>query len=119
MSSEPHSDFKEKMKMHLAEAQVMVSRFTKEKNIDSPASIRIIDLASEVGELAKEVLKATEYGNKEFGKTEDWDSEIGDVLFSLICLANATGTDLEACLRNVLMKYEQRFISKGDVGSGK
>lgn len=70
--------------------------------------VRIIDLASEVGELSKEFLKGTNYGSKEFEKTEDWDTEISDALFSLICVANQTQTNLEICLKQVLDKYEKR-----------
>ncbi|RKD28858.1 hypothetical protein BET03_07170 [Thermohalobacter berrensis] len=96
-----------------------MDKFTKEKAINSRVDIRIIDLASEVGELSKEVLKGTDYGNKKFEKTKEWKSELGDVLFSLICIANETNTDLEECLNSVLNKYEERFKNKGDLGSSK
>ncbi|HEY8362566.1 MAG TPA: MazG nucleotide pyrophosphohydrolase domain-containing protein [Tissierellaceae bacterium] len=105
--------------MNLHELQCLVKKFTEDKNIDSPLGARIIDLTSEVGELSKEFLKGTKYGSKEFEKTEEWDCEIGDVLFSLICIANKTETNLEDSLKNVLYKYEKRFISKGDLGSGR
>ena len=105
--------------MNLLEAQSLVRKFTENKKINSPVEVRIIDLTSELGELSKEVLKGTKYGNKEFEKTEEWDSEIGDVLFSLICIANQTETNLENCLKYVLDKYEKRFTNKGDLGSGR
>lgn len=105
--------------MNLFGAQGLIKKFTEDKNINSPVEVRIIDLTSEVGELSKEVLKGTNYGSKEFAKTEEWDSEIGDVLFSLICIANQTETNLENCLRYVLDKYEKRFIKKSDLGSGR
>lgn len=97
----------------------MVNEFTSSKNMNSSASIRIIDLASEVGELSKEVLKGTNYGSKNFKITEEWKGEIGDVLFSLICIANQTDTNLEDSLNYVLDKYEKRFTNKGDLGSGR
>ena len=75
-------------------------------------------MTSEVGELSKEVLKGTNYGSKNFKKTEEWKSEIGDVLFSLICIANQTDTNLEDSLNYVLDKYEKRLAAKGDLGSG-
>ncbi len=56
--------------MNLLEVQDLVNNFTKDKNINSPVNIRIIDLASEVGELSKEVLKGTNYGSRQFKKTE-------------------------------------------------
>lgn len=105
--------------MNLSEIQDLVNKFTKDKSMNSTVSVRIIDLASEVGELSKEVLKGTNYGSDNFKKTEEWKSEIGDVLFSLICIANETNTNLEDSLNYVLNKYEKRFSSKGDLSSGK
>jgi len=95
----------------------MVNKFTKEKNINAQVEIRIIDIASEVGELSKEVLKGINYGSKKFKVTEEWKSEIGDVLFSLICIANETEIDLQDSLMTVLDKYEKRFNRKGHLGS--
>ncbi|MDP4146536.1 MAG: MazG nucleotide pyrophosphohydrolase domain-containing protein [Bacillota bacterium] len=104
--------------MKLLGPQDQVSKFIKDKCINSKIDIRIIDLISEVGELSKEILKGTNYGNKQFEKTKDWESEIGDVFFSLICIANETDTNLEDCLNYVLKKYEKRFTDNGDLGSG-
>ncbi|WAA12316.1 MazG nucleotide pyrophosphohydrolase domain-containing protein [Fervidibacillus halotolerans] len=103
--------------MQLFEVQRKIKKFTEDKQINSPVEIRILDLASEVGELSKEVLKSTNYGEKEFKKTKGWDNEIGDVLFSIICIANETDTNLEDSLNLVLEKYEKRFASKGNIGS--
>lgn len=105
--------------MNLTDFQHKIKKFTKEKGLIATVNIRIIDLASEVGELSKEVLKGTDYGNKEFCLTEEWKSELGDVLFSLICIANETKCDLDECLKHVLNKYEKRFADKGNIGSGK
>ncbi len=105
--------------MSLLEIQDKVNRFAKDMGISTSVNIRIIDLVSEVGELSKEVLKGTEYGIKQFRNTEGWESEIGDVLFSLICVANETDINLENCLNYVLDKYEKRFANKGDLGSGR
>lgn len=104
--------------MNFFEAQDSVRKFIEDKNINSSVGVRIIDLASEVGELSKEFLKGADYGKKEFEKTEEWDLEIGDVLFSLICIANQTQTDLESCLKHILEKYEKRFYEKGDLSLG-
>ncbi|KAF0194061.1 MAG: hypothetical protein FD169_2053 [Bacillota bacterium] len=103
--------------MNLVDIQDAVKRFTKENGLDSSMTVRIVDLASEVGELSKEVLRGTDYGNKPFEKTTGWESEVGDVLFSLICIANVTNTDLEECLNNVLDEYNKRFADKRDIGS--
>lgn len=105
--------------MSLSDIQKAINQFNESKGITSSVDVRIIDLVSEVGELSKEVLKGTDYGSKAFSKTEEWESEIGDVLFSLICIANETNTDLEEALNYVLNKYEKRFSNKGDIGSGR
>ena len=44
-------------------------------------------------------------------------SELADVFFSLICLANSTGVDLNRGLEKVMAKYSQRLQDKGDPGS--
>ena len=44
--------------------------------------------------------------------------ELGDVLFSLVCIANSAGVSLSNCLSGAIMKYEARFSEKGNIGSG-
>ncbi|MBU5438352.1 hypothetical protein KQI42_10045 [Tissierella sp. MSJ-40] len=105
--------------MNLLDIQKQVGNFIKDKGLNSNVNIRIIDLVSEVGELSKEILKGTNYGSKPFEKTEEWENEIGDVLFSLVCIANETNTNLKDCLNYVLDKYEKRFINKGNLDSGR
>ncbi len=104
--------------MELIDIQKKIEKFTEEKKLNTSPDVRIIDLVCEVGEIAKEVLKATEYGKKNFIANEDWQGEMGDVLFSLICLANSTEINLEESLCKVLDKYTKRFNIKGNIGSG-
>jgi NTP pyrophosphatase (non-canonical NTP hydrolase) len=42
-------------------------------------------------------------------------SELGDLFFPLICVANATDSDLETALSPVLIKYQDRQ----ETGSGR
>lgn len=105
--------------MELQSIQKLVCDFTKEKGINTEVSVRALDLVSEVGELSKEILKGTNYGIEEFKVTEGFKSEVGDVLFALICLANEAKIDLEESLKAVIAKYEGRFASKGHLGSDK
>lgn len=95
-----------------------VKTFVERHSIGADARSRLLDLVSEVGELAKEHLRSSEYGKQEFKPTEEWTGELGDVLFSLVCLANATGVDLDSAIRQAMDKYEQRLESRGDAGSG-
>ena len=94
-----------------------VKAFVKEHTISTDAGSRLLDLVSEVGELAKEHLSSSAYGKEDFRPTEAWEGEIGDVVFSLVCLANETDVDLDAALTRALEKYERRLHDKGDAGS--
>ncbi|MDO4493624.1 MAG: MazG-like family protein [Clostridia bacterium] len=79
---------------------------------------RLLDIQSELGELAKEVLKATRYGAVPFRPTDAFREEYGDVLYALLTLAEETDTDPAAALASVLGKYRARFARKGGIGSG-
>ncbi len=101
------------------EAQKRIAQFVEQHGLKIPVEYRVLDFVSELGELSKEILKATNYGKSEFQPTENWEEELGDVLFSLICVANATQVDLEQALAKVLDKYQKRIKSKQDAGSGR
>ncbi len=66
-------------------------------------------LMEEVGELAREI-------NHQFGpkkkkvdeKDNNLDDEIADIIFTLVCLANSLGIDLEKAFKRVMYKYKQR-----------
>lgn len=83
-----------------------------------PVSARVLDIQSEVGELAKEVLKNSKYGTQEFVLTEDFELELGDVLYSLLSLADEAGVDADKALSRVIEKYRKRIADKKDMGSG-
>ena len=100
----------------MKQIQEKVKKFCKENDLESSMEHRVLDLTSEIGELAKEVLKMTDYGSKEFQFREEAKAEIGDVLFSLITVANSLDVDLEESLDLVLEKYKKR-LKKGSAGS--
>ena len=83
-----------------------------------PVYARICDIQSEMGELAKEYLKASDYGTQDFVATEDFELEMGDVLYSILSLANETGIDANYCLNRVLDKYQKRINKNKTLGSG-
>ena len=104
------------MELHIS--QGCVERFVRAHQLEASAEARLLDLVSEVGELAKEHIRSSQYGKQVFKPTEEWTGELGDVLFSLVCLANVTGVDLDSAIGQAMDKYEQRLASKGDAGSG-
>jgi NTP pyrophosphatase (non-canonical NTP hydrolase) len=99
--------------------QRTVARFVERHDLQIPVQARTLDLVSEVGELAKEVLEGTDYGRKPFAPTDEWAAELGDAFFSLVCIADSTGVDLQAALEGALAKYERRIARRGDLGSGR
>ncbi len=102
----------------MPEFQQTVAAFVRENELEAPVHARVLDLVSEVGELAKEILKVTDYGRESFRPTEEWSSELADILFSLTCVANSTGVELETALSEALDKYGERLAKKGHAGSG-
>lgn len=96
--------------------QKTVEKFNKKLN-KMPAHSRILDIQSELGELAKEYLKASNYGEGQFVVSEDFKMELGDVLYSLVSLASETGLDAKELLKNVINKYEKRLKKSNSIGS--
>jgi NTP pyrophosphatase (non-canonical NTP hydrolase) len=103
----------------MSDFQRAVSRFVQSHGLEAPVHARVLDLVAEVGELAKEALKGAHYGREAFQPTPGWPGELGDAFFSLICLANSTGVDLESALTETLEKYRRRLAATGDSGSGR
>ncbi|MBR6504291.1 MAG: nucleotide pyrophosphohydrolase [Clostridia bacterium] len=97
--------------------QGLVQKIVKRYNLEISPELRYVDLVSEIGELGKELLKSTDYGKEEFKKTENTESEIGDIVFSLTCIANSLEIDIEQALIGVMKKYQSRFSEKGSIGS--
>jgi len=100
----------------MKEIQEKIKKFCKENDMESPAEHRVLDTMSELGEVAKEILKMSDYGRKPLEYREELKSELGDLLFSVITIANTFDIDLGEALNMVLKKYEQR-LKKGSAGS--
>ena len=103
----------------MKDMQKTVNEMIKKYNLESSTEIKFIDFISEVGELGKELLKGNNYGKKEFVKTDNLQLEMGDVLFSFVCLANDLHIDLQEAFDKVVEKYHARFLTKGNIGSEK
>lgn len=105
--------------MELAAVQRAVADFAEQAGLRASIEAGVLDLASEVGELAKEVLKGSRYGREPYSTTEGWIEEMGDVIFALLLLANTTGVDLEAALDATLAKCRERLEQTGSIESGR
>jgi NTP pyrophosphatase (non-canonical NTP hydrolase) len=98
--------------------QADVAALNDEHDMTLDPEHRLLDLQSEVGELAKELLTAQDYGDGEFTVTEDVVDEFGDAYYCLLALADELDVDAEAALGNSVEKYRTRLAESGDAGSG-
>ncbi len=99
--------------------QERTRKFAQKHNLTHAPGVTALDLLSEFGEVAKELLKATDYGRYDplFDNSAIAD-ELGDMLYSLCQLATAVNVDLDQALTAALAKYEARWQEKGHPGSG-
>ncbi|QLH76628.1 nucleotide pyrophosphohydrolase [Halosimplex rubrum] len=98
------------------DAQDRVAAFADEHDMDADPAYRVLDLAAEVGEIAADAAKSSEYGAapEELAVSED---ELGDAVFALLATADALDIDAEEALETSLAKYERRLAESGSAGS--
>ena len=66
-------------------------------------------LVEEVGEVARELNH--QFGPKKKKATEDkedLEEELGDVIYTVVCLANSLGLDLDRAMKKVMKKINTR-----------
>ena len=96
--------------------QKKVKLFCENNKLNSPVEHRVLDTMSELGEVAKEILKMSDYGDRPIQYNDNLKMELGDLLYSIITIANVFDIDLDEALNEVLKKYEQR-MHKGSPSS--
>jgi threonine synthase len=101
----------------MANWQQRVATFVRRHDLLHAPTAHALDLASEVGEAAKEVLLATDYGRQAPQSRPQLADELGDALYSLLALAEACGVDADGALSAALEKYERRLVKQGGAGS--
>jgi NTP pyrophosphatase (non-canonical NTP hydrolase) len=97
--------------------QRQVAAFARRHNLLHDPTFHVLDLMSEVGEVAKEVLLAMDYGRRVPQFRPQLADELGDVLYSLLALAETCGVDAGGALDAALEKYERRLAERGEAGS--
>ena len=103
--------------MEFRKMQDKVKKAVEEYHLSCGAAVRYIDLVSEIGELGKEILKETEYGDHEYTINETSIEEMGDCIFSLLALCSKMEIDADSALDYALEKYKKRFCEKGNISS--
>src|SRR5215510_15061276 len=100
--------------MTLSEAQQQVDQWIKSTGVRYFSELtNMAMLTEEVGEVAR--IMARRYGDqseKPSDKAKDLGEELSDVLFVVLCLANQTGTDLQAAWEKKMTKKTQRDRSR-------
>ena len=90
--------------------QKVVDDWVKTKKLGYFAPLEILArLVEEVGELARELNH--EFGPKRKKDTEkrgEIGDEMADIIFTLICLANSQGIDLDKSFRKMMKKIKGR-----------
>lgn len=102
--------------------QARAAKYAQNHNLSHPVGVYALDLISELGEVAKEILLTTAYGERPFSPANATNNqrlaaELGDALYSLCMLANSANVDLEAAFTAALQKYEARWRASGRLGS--
>jgi threonine synthase len=108
-----------KSPVHQPRFQEMVRDFVTQHGLSHTPATHALDLVSEVGEVSKEVLKATDYEQRPFAPTPELSGELGDVLYALAALADSCGVDLEQSLEEALRRYAARLETTGHAGSAR
>lgn len=105
--------------------QQQATDFAEKHNLNHNFGVNLVDLLSELGEVGKEWLIATEYGEAatEYGEAApkfrpEMVGELGDLLYSLCLLASSAEIDLDIALKQTLAKYEARWQATNQIGSG-
>lgn len=100
------------------EEQQAVASFIQEHGMEAPPTYRLLDLVSELGELAKDAAESTGYGESP-EELEINSDEIGDTLFALLALADELEIDTSDALDEALTKYENRIAESQSAASEK
>lgn len=98
------------------EEQQDVASFVQENDLEAAPAYRLLDLVSELGEVAKDAVESTGYGDSPTDVDINSD-EIGDVLFSLLALSEAVGIDASEALDEAMGKYDDRITESGSASS--
>jgi NTP pyrophosphatase (non-canonical NTP hydrolase) len=96
--------------MSIKKSQEQVDQWIKQHGVRYFNELtNMAQLTEEVGEVARIIARRYgEQSEKESDKNKDLGEELADVMFVVLCLANQTGTDLEAAFNKKLAIKTER-----------
>jgi NTP pyrophosphatase (non-canonical NTP hydrolase) len=97
--------------------QQKVAEFVEKHDLETPPAFRLLDLVSELGEVAKNAAESTEYGENPAQLSLESD-EVGDVAFALFAVADSLDIDVSDALDQSLSKYTARIDEEDSPASG-
>ena len=97
--------------------QQKVAQFIEQHELHASPEYRLLDLISELGEVAKDAAESTGYGTSPDELAVNTD-EVGDTLFALLAFAESVDVDASEALSEALEKYETRLSESGSASSG-
>lgn len=103
----------------MKDLQQQVHLFCLHHGLVASPEHRLLDIQSELGEVAKELLKGSDYGSKPLDVSSALKEELGDLVFAIMQLASSQGIDLEESVADVMKKYEKRIAVTGSASSGR
>ncbi len=103
----------------MKQSQQEAKHFVEKNALSNEPGVRMLDAMSELGELAKALLSSSNYGEQPVVNSKSIEEEVGDVLFSVLCLCNALQIDGQVAFERAMDKYQERLKAKGEISSGK
>ncbi len=97
--------------------QARTRDFMQRHGLGRTPQTHALDVVAEIGEVAKVLLEASDYGQSPPKPSSNMTDELGDTFYSLIALAESLDVDLEAALERALEKYRTRLAAQGHPGS--
>ncbi|WP_367175970.1 nucleotide pyrophosphohydrolase [Haloarcula rubripromontorii] len=85
--------------------QQQIADVLSQSDIDTPPAYRLLDVVTELGDIAATVNETTGYGTDSAALSVR-EEELGDALFALLALCVQLDIDADAALSSALMKYE-------------
>jgi NTP pyrophosphatase (non-canonical NTP hydrolase) len=96
--------------------QALVAEFNRSHKNRIERHARVLDLASQVGEVCKLAFSEKMNVSVDFNL---WEEELADSLYSLLSLMNDMEIDADKALKSVLKKYEDRLMKNSQMQSGR